>query len=30
MIDLNKGNSTNMWKALKEIIKGEPLDAKEI
>jgi len=30
IIDLNKESSINMWKILKEIIKGEPLDIKEI
>ena len=30
MIDFNKENPTTMWKTLKEIIRGEPVCAKEI
>lgn len=30
LIDYNKGNPTSMWKALKEILKGEPMGIKKI
>lgn len=30
MIDNNRDDSTNMWKVLKELVKEEPIGAKEI
>lgn len=30
MIDLNKDNTKNMWKAVKEIIRGEPMRPEEV